>query len=57
MVHHGTPAVLHRDEPWLHRHSENGALKRLQNASESDVCLSRLPGSVAQSVVSPTVDP
>ena len=26
-VHHGIPAVLHRDEPWLHRHSENGALK------------------------------
>ena len=25
-VHHGIPAVLHRDEPWLHRHSENGAL-------------------------------
>ena len=25
-VHHGVPAVLHRDEPWLHRHSENGAL-------------------------------
>ena len=24
-VHHGIPAVLHRDEPWLHRHSENGA--------------------------------
>ena len=27
-VHHGIPAVLHRDEPWLHRHSENGALER-----------------------------
>ena len=26
-VHHGIPAVLHRDEPWLHRHSENGALQ------------------------------
>ena len=26
-VHYGIPAVLHRDEPWLHRHSENGALK------------------------------
>ena len=25
-VHHGIPAILHRDEPWLHRHSENGAL-------------------------------
>ena len=25
-VHHGIPAVLLRDEPWLHRHSENGAL-------------------------------
>ena len=25
-VHHGIPAVLHRYEPWLHRHSENGAL-------------------------------
>ena len=25
-VHHGIPAVLHRDVPWLHRHSENGAL-------------------------------
>ena len=25
-VHHGIPAVLHQDEPWLHRHSENGAL-------------------------------
>ena len=24
-MHHGIPAVLHRDEPWLHRHSENGA--------------------------------
>ena len=24
-VHHGIPALLHRDEPWLHRHSENGA--------------------------------
>ena len=23
-VHHGIPAVLHRDEPWLHRQSENG---------------------------------
>ena len=21
-VYHGIPAVLHRDEPWLHRHSE-----------------------------------
>ena len=29
-VHHGVPAVLHRDEPWLHRHSENGALTVLQ---------------------------
>ena len=28
-VHHGIPAVLHRDEPWLHRHSENGALSLL----------------------------
>ena len=28
-VHHGIPAVLHRDEPWLHRHSENGALGTL----------------------------
>ena len=28
-VHHGIPAVLHRDEPWLHRHSENGALALL----------------------------
>ena len=27
-VHHGIPAVLHLDEPWLHRHSENGALVR-----------------------------
>ena len=27
-VHHGIPAVLHRDEPWLHRHSENGALTK-----------------------------
>ena len=26
-VHHGIPAVLHRYEPWLHRHSENGALQ------------------------------
>ena len=26
-VHHGIPAVLHRDEPWLHQHSENGALE------------------------------
>ena len=26
-VHHGIPAVLHRDEPWLHRHSENGAYR------------------------------
>ena len=26
-VHHGIPAVLHGDEPWLHRHSENGALQ------------------------------
>ena len=26
-VHHGIPAVLHRDEPWQHRHSENGALQ------------------------------
>ena len=26
-MHHGIPAVLHRDEPWLHRHSENGALR------------------------------
>ena len=25
-MHHGIPAVLHRDVPWLHRHSENGAL-------------------------------
>ena len=25
-MHHGIPAVLRRDEPWLHRHSENGAL-------------------------------
>ena len=25
-MHHSIPAVLHRDEPWLHRHSENGAL-------------------------------
>ena len=25
-VHHGIPAVLHRDEPWLHRHIKNGAL-------------------------------
>ena len=25
-VYHGIPAVLIRDEPWLHRHSENGAL-------------------------------
>ena len=25
-MHHGIPAVLHRDEPWLHRHNENGAL-------------------------------
>ena len=25
-VHHGIPAVLHRDVPWLHRNSENGAL-------------------------------
>ena len=25
-MHHGIPAVLHRDEPWLHRHSENGAV-------------------------------
>ena len=24
-VYHGIPAVLHRDVPWLHRHSENGA--------------------------------
>ena len=31
-VHHGIPAVLHRDEPWLHRHSENGALTRTHNA-------------------------
>ena len=28
-VHHGIPAVLHRDEPWLHRHSENGALSKI----------------------------
>ena len=27
-VHHGIPAFLHRDEPWLHRHSENGALTK-----------------------------
>ena len=26
-VYHGIPAVLHRDEPWLHRHSENGPSK------------------------------
>ena len=26
-VHHGIPAVLHRDVPWLHRHSENGAFE------------------------------
>ena len=26
-MHHGIPAVLHLDEPWLHRHSENGALR------------------------------
>ena len=25
LVHHGIPAVLHPDVPWLHRHSENGA--------------------------------
>ena len=25
-VHHGIPAVLHLDEPWLHRHGENGTL-------------------------------
>ena len=25
-VDHGIPAVLNRDVPWLHRHSENGAL-------------------------------
>ena len=24
---HGIPAVLHRDVPWQHRHSENGALQ------------------------------
>ena len=29
-VHHGIPAVLHWDEPWLHRHSENGALTEVQ---------------------------
>ena len=29
-VHHGIPAVLHRDEPWHHRHSENGALGLVQ---------------------------
>ena len=25
-VHPGILAVLHRDVPWLHRHSENGAV-------------------------------
>ena len=25
-VHHGIQAALHRDVPWLHGHSENGAL-------------------------------
>ena len=34
-VHHGIPAVLHRDEPWLHRHSENGALLETPNAVRS----------------------
>ena len=32
-VHHGIPAVLHRDEPWLHRHSENGALSYVSLSS------------------------
>ena len=31
-VHHGIPAVLRRDEPWLHRHSENGALRSKHNS-------------------------
>ena len=29
-VHHGIPAVLHRDVLWLHLHSENGALVPVQ---------------------------
>ena len=29
-VHHGILAVLSRDEPWLHRYSENGALVLVQ---------------------------
>ena len=33
-VHHGIPAVLHRDEQWLHRHSENGALGHVFKVSK-----------------------
>ena len=29
-MHHGIPAVLHRDVLWLHLHSENGALAPVQ---------------------------
>ena len=29
-VHHGIPAVLHRDVLWLHLHSENRALVPVQ---------------------------
>ena len=32
-VHHGIPAVLHRDVPWLHRHSENGDIHQQQRFS------------------------
>ena len=40
-VHHGIPAVLHRDEPWLHRHSENGALSSDQPAQATVINVSR----------------
>ena len=33
-MHHGIPAVLHRDEPWLHRHNENGALYSTLNSQK-----------------------
>ena len=36
-VHHGIPAVLNRDEPWLHRHSENGALNLLSNLTGATI--------------------
>ena len=38
-VHHGIPAVLHRDEPWLHRHSENGAIVYLLRSTPIDILL------------------